>query len=196
MLQFITQPEIKYSIAEQCQMVIEGSCGWIQLHTSDIPEEHLQEVTTQIAELCREAGIILVIEDNVDIAKKVGLHGVHITLHSGLSAHKIRPDFGPEMIIGIEVTDPQSILSLQDADIDYITLPKFLEDSRRKEIVDVAAMSGNILPVVFAGDYTSENVAKTLSDGASGVSTGHFINVVDNPVEYTSEMIRNLLTHE
>ena len=192
MLQFITQPETKYSIAEQCQMVIEGGGQWIQLHLPDADDAHIRELAAELIPLCRETATILMLENRPFLAKELGLHGVHITLDSGLNAKKIREDFGPEAIVGVEVKEPSSIIALKDADIDYVTLSASLDDARRKEIVDVAAAAGNIIPVVFEGNYTPDNVAQTLTLGAAGVCTGKHITEAKDPVSYTEQMLKVL----
>ena len=42
MLQFITHPSEKYSIAEEVQMAIEGGCRWIQLRMKDASDEEVR----------------------------------------------------------------------------------------------------------------------------------------------------------
>lgn len=192
MLQFITQSEEKFSVVEQCQMAIEGGSGWIQLHIPDKSEAEIREIAELLIPLCRETGTILTIEDNPVLTKELGVHGVHLSLDSGLKASAIREEFGPEAIIGQDVTDPETILSMKDADIDYVTIPAYIDKEERVRICDTAATGGNIIPVVFSGDFAADSVSGIFKEGASGICTGRYIVDADDPVAYTALVIKNL----
>ena len=53
MLQFITHPSDKYSIAEEVQMVLEGGCKWIQLRLKDATDEEFRQTAKEIIPLCQ-----------------------------------------------------------------------------------------------------------------------------------------------
>ena len=42
MLQFITNPSDRWSIAEEVRMAIEGGCRWIQLRMKDASDEDVR----------------------------------------------------------------------------------------------------------------------------------------------------------
>ena len=48
MLQFITHPSDKYSIAEEVKMVIEGGCKWIQLRMKEASYDELRDTALEI----------------------------------------------------------------------------------------------------------------------------------------------------
>lgn len=173
-------------------MVIEGGCSWIQLHLPHHSDSELRDLASQLIPLCKESETILMLEDRPELAKELGLHGVHITINSGLDPLKIREDFGPEAIIGIEVDNVERILTLQKADIDYVTLPESISDNRRVEITNAALINKNILPIVYKGAYSVDSVSQALLTGASGVCTGSFMINDEDPVEYTRQMIQRL----
>lgn len=173
-------------------MAIEGGCQWIQLSCADDTDDTIRELAAELIPLCRESSTILTIENHPQIAKELGMHGIHITLGSGLNAAAVRQDFGPEAIIGTDVADAASIAALKGADIDYVTLPSSLADKRRAEIVALATLTGNEIPIVFEDDYTTDNVTDALRYGASCVCTGRKIVTADNPVEYTRNLLSTL----
>lgn len=197
MLQYITREDSKYSIAEQCQMFIEGGGAWIQLHVPDADDSMIRELASELIPLCRETSTILMLENRPELAKELGLHGLHITLDSGLDASFIRESFGPEAIIGVEVTEASSIVALDKADIDYVTLPAFLSEEKKAGIVRLTREADCNMPIVFEGDFSLENVEKPLILGASGICTGKHIIEAHDPVEYTEKLIgllRNFTT--
>lgn len=187
MLQYQTQPTDRYSIAEQCQMAIEGGCTWIQLQLPEAEDSEVRELCSELIPLCRESSTILTIEDRPELAKELGLHGVHITADSGLNAAHVREDFGPEAIIGVEVNEPASILALKGADIDYVTLRMPLERAAR--VMETACNGGNTIPIVYGGAMSLDNLADVFAAGASGLLVGGDIACADDPVRRTEEYL-------
>lgn len=78
MLQFITHPSDKYSIAEEVQMALEGGCKWIQLRLKDASDEEFRQTALEIIPLCQESEAFLVFDDRVELAMEMSVHGVHL----------------------------------------------------------------------------------------------------------------------
>lgn len=192
MLQYLTQPETRYSIPEQCQMVIEGGCEWVQLRLHDSDAGRIREICEELIPLCKETKTTLILEDNPELARELGIHGFHISLASGIDAIRLRTDYGPEAIIGVEVDNVDQIMSLKGADIDYVTLSPRLSDEQRVEICSRAAMLGNELPIVFEGEYKIDDAPRLLLMGASGICTGRFIVEAAVPTMYCADFIAAL----
>lgn len=192
MLQYLTQPETKYSVVEQAQMVIEGGCSWIQLHFPDIDTTYLREISAELIPLCKETATILMLENNPEMAKELGLHGVHITLDSNLDPQKIREDFGPEAIIGVEVDSVEKLLAFRTVDIDYVSLPHSLSDAEKNKIAEKAVAEGNTLPIVFEGKYTIDDIYEPALRLASGICSGKHIIDSSDPVKYTEQFLTAL----
>lgn len=192
MLQYITQPETRYSIAEQCQMVIEGGCEWIQLHLPTWDDSAIRELARLLIPLCKESSTILTLENRPELAKELGVHGIHLTSDSGLKAAEIREEFGPEAIIGTDVRTAAEIIALKDSDIDYVTVSEDIPNADKKEIIEQAALAGNIMPVVARGKFLLEDVHDIFRTGISGICTGAYINEADDPVEYTALLIQKI----
>lgn len=190
MLQYQTQPADRYSIPEQCQMAIEGGCAWIQLHLPDADDSQVRELCSELIPLCRESSTILMLEDRPELAKELGLHGVHITADSGLSAARVREDFGPEAIVGVEVGEPASILALKGADIDYATLRMSLDRAAR--VIAAARDGGSPMPIVYGGAISLVDIPAVMAAGASGVLVGADIARSADPVRRTEEFLDSL----
>lgn len=78
MLQFITSTSDKYSIAEEAQMAIEGGCLWIQVSQS-LPDGVTQkEVLQELQPVCEENEVFLMADSDVELAKEMRIHGVHL----------------------------------------------------------------------------------------------------------------------
>lgn len=192
MLQFIAQTNDRYSVAETVQMAIEGGCRWIQLHLPGLTDEDIKAMSGDIIDMCRESAAFLTVEDRPELAKELGLHGVHLTDASNRSAAKVREELGPEAVIGIEVTSAAAIMALRNADIDYVTLPADMAVGEIAEIVSVVRDADISTPIVATGDITPEHALIYLAAGVSGIATGTPIIDAKDPVKEVEIMLQNL----
>lgn len=158
MIQFEIISSEKYPAAEQTRQAIDAGCGWIVIDPKAFDKA--------VVGMCRDAGVILTIEDDADLAKEHGVHGV---LVSGADrALELRNQLGAEAIIGARIDEEddaalEAILNrLAKADIDYALLNDRILNDRVRHAA---------LPIVFAGEYMAEDVDGAISRGASGVMT-------------------------
>ena len=63
---------------ETAKSVIDGGADCIQLREKRLSDGDLLERTRTLAKLCREAGILFIVNDRPDIAKLGGADGVHV----------------------------------------------------------------------------------------------------------------------
>ena len=190
MLQFIAEYNERYSIAETVQMAIEGGCRWIELHMPQSDESEIREVAAELIPLCRESGVFLTIEDRPELARELGLHGVVMTSLK-TTAHKFREDLGPEAIIGLRVATTPAVVAIQNADIDYVTLPPDMPVSAIAQFMEELKPTDITTPVVATGDINLENAVTYMATGISGVATAAPAYAKD-PVEYTTRLIEAL----
>lgn len=204
MLQFITHPSEKYSIAEEVQMVIEGGCRWVQLRIKDATDEEFAEVAKEVIPLCQEANAFLVFDDRVDLAIKLHVHGVHLGKND-MPPAQARELMGAEAIIGCTANTAADILALRGLDVDYVGLGPFRHTTTKerlspilgldgyRSVIAEATAGGNKLPIVAIGGITIDDIEPILSTGVNGIAmSGAIINAPD-PVAYTREVM-NLLT--
>ncbi|MDE5555449.1 MAG: thiamine phosphate synthase [Muribaculaceae bacterium] len=192
MLQFIAQNNDRYSVAETVQMAIEGGCRWIQLHLPGLTDEDIKAMSGDIVDMCRESAAFLTIEDRPELAKELGLHGVHLTSDSNRSAAKVREELGPEAVIGVEVASAAAIMALRNADIDYVTLPPEMPVGEIADIVSVVRDADITTPIVATGDITPEDALIYLAAGVSGIATGKPIIDAKDPVKEVELTLQNL----
>ena len=77
-LQFITHQTERYSYLESARMALEGGCKWIQLRMKEAPLEEVEAVALQLKPLCKEHEAILVLDDHVELARKLEVDGVRM----------------------------------------------------------------------------------------------------------------------
>lgn len=192
MLQFIAQTNDRYSVAETVQMAIEGGCRWIQLHLPELSDDDVKAMAPDIITMCRDAAAFLMIEDRPELAKELGLHGVHVVSITDRSAAKIREELGPEAVIGVDVASAAAVMALRNADIDYVTLPADMPVGEITELVSTVRDAGIETPIVATGDITPEDALVYMAAGVSGIATGKPLIEAKDPVAEVRLMLQYL----
>lgn len=203
MLQFITHPSDKYSIAEEVQMALEGGCKWIQLRLKDASDEEFRETAAEIIPLCQENEAFLVFDDRVELAIEMSVHGVHLGKND-MNPLLARETMGPEAIIGCTANTAADIKAFKGWDVDYVGLGPFRYTTTKEklspvigpegyaEIVREVRADGIDLPIVAIGGITIDDVDTVMQTGVNGIAmSGAIINAPD-PVDYTRRVLEKI----
>jgi len=178
---------------ELAQMAIEGGCTWIQVR---LPENSgadvSRETLTDLVTVCREASAFLIFEDKAELAREMGVHGVHIS-HGGLAkAVETRELLGPEAVVGVELATATDIDAAQRADIDYVSLPASMPMDRAAQLIAYVRTSAITIPIVATGCNTPSEVPIFMAAGFNGLAIGTAIYEAADPVARTKEFIKAL----
>lgn len=203
MLQFITHPSPRFTIAEEVKMVLEGGCKWIQLRMKDASYDEMRTTAMEIIPMCKEHDAIMVIDDNVELVNELRVHGVHLGKHD-MPAHEARELLGPHAIIGVTANTAADILAMRGIDVDYVGLGPFRFTTTKSKLSPVLGTEGYRsimheirdagceLPVVAIGGITIDDIAELKSTGINGVAMSGAIINADDPTDYTARVIELL----
>lgn len=198
MLQYILTESNRFSVAELAQMAIEGGCLWISLNLSGMSDENIREsVAPEVVDMCKDAGVFLTIDDNPELARQLGLHGIRLSAeflrkHPESNPMALREDLGPEAVIGVETSDPSAVPSMMPADIDFVSLPAKFGHEQRVAFVDTLRSLDMNIPVVAQGDFTAGQAVEAIADGCNGVAIGKTITDASDPVQATGSLLKAL----
>ena len=70
-MQFITHYTERYSYLDAARMALEGGCRWVQLRMKDTSVETIEPVAFAVQALCRQYAATFIIDDHVELAKKL-----------------------------------------------------------------------------------------------------------------------------
>lgn len=203
MLQFITHPSDRYSIAEEARMVIEGGCRWIQLRMKQASDEEVRQVATELIPLCRETDTFLVIDDRVELVNELKVSGVHLGKED-MPPREARELLGPHAIIGVTANTADDILALRGIDVDYVGLGPFRHTTTKERLAPVLGLEGYRdivakvrqagieLPIVAIGGITADDIEPLMATGVSGIAVSGTIITAEDPAKATSEFITRL----
>lgn len=190
MLQFITSSSDKYSIAEEAQMAIEGGCLWIQVSQS-LPDGVTQkEVLQELQPVCEENEVFLMADSDVELAKEMRIHGVHLK-KDDMKPAEARELLGPHAVIGVDADTAADIIALRGLDIDYAVLDF---DDRHdiptiREIVNEVRKEKVEIHIVVRGRFLHSEFSELKQAGVNGFAVSRQITDTPAPVAATAEIL-------
>lgn len=134
-------------------------------------DELKHEQAVAILRLCRAAGVPLIINDDVDLALRIGADGVHIGGDDG-EPEVVRRQLGPDRLLGVSCyAGLEHARRAHAAGADYIAFGA-VRPSSTKPLAVSAPLSlfrdaaGLGLPMVGIGGLTLENAEPVIAAGA------------------------------
>lgn len=200
MLQFITHGDSIERILWGAQVALEGGCRWIQLRWKDAPERDLEAAIMVLKPLCAEYSAKLIIDDNVALAQRYSLDGVHLGLND-MPIHEARAILGSGFIIGGTANTPEQALHQVADGADYLGIGPYRFTDTKKNIsailgiegykAAIAALdAGKRVPVVAIGGIEPADVPAIMATGVDGIAVSGAILRAKDPVQTTAELIK------
>jgi thiamine-phosphate pyrophosphorylase len=174
---------------------IEGGAGAIQLRAPELEDrpDELLSLATEMASLCRERGILSVVNDYVHVAIESRSGGVHLGQRDELEGARDR--LGPARVLGVSVETPDQAGEAQRIGADYLGVTVF-GSATKPEATPIggeglrAIVAATALPVVGIGGIDASNAREVLAAGAAGVAVVSAVGAAQDPVEATRELVR------
>ena len=199
-LQFITHQTERYSYFDSARMALEGGCKWIQLRMKEAPLEEVEEVALRLKPLCKEYEAIFLLDDHVELAKKLEVDGVHLG-KKDMPIDEARRILGEGFIIGGTANTFEDVLQHYRAGADYLGIGPFRFTTTKKNLSPVLGLDGYRsilaemlkadihLPVVAIGGITYDDIPDVLATGVNGVALSGTILRADDPVAETRRIL-------
>jgi len=134
----------------------------------------IHDMAEALAPMAESSGSRLLVNDRVDVALALGLHGVHLPQHS-LPAGVARGLLGSDALIGVSTHDCSEVDEAAEGGADYVFVGAIFEtashpgaEARGLDAVTDAVEVG--LPVIAIGGVAGTNMADVLAAGAAGVA--------------------------
>ena len=155
--------EGRQTLKEQVKDALEGGITFLQLREKHLTGEALLQEAKEIQALCKEYGIPFIINDDVELAKKIDADGVHVG-QSDMEMKAARKMLGPNKIIGVTAKTLEQAKAAEEAGADYLGSGAVFGTTTKQ---DAKPMSLDLLqeicesvsiPVVAIGGITKENL--------------------------------------
>lgn len=199
-LQFITHFTERHGYLDGARMALEGGCRWIQLRMKDASLDEVEAMALPVQTLCRRYGAVFVIDDHVELVKKIDADGVHLGKND-MPVDEARRILGPDFIIGGTANTFDDIRRLHQAGADYIGCGPFRFTETKKNLSPVLGLNGYRdivrqmrqngidLPIVAIGGITLPDIPEILGTGVTGIALSGMILNAPDPVAMMRQVV-------
>lgn len=194
-LQFITHHSADCSYVDSARIALEGGCRWIQLRMKGVDGAVFEVSARAVQKMCKEFSATFIIDDNVELAKRIKADGVHLG-KSDMPIAEARKILGEGYIIGATVNTFEDIVeTLKYATPDYFGCGPFRYTSTKKNLAPILGYDGYKhiitqmrehdirIPLVAIGGITKSDIPQLQECGVGGIALSGSIINADNPVQ-------------
>jgi thiamine-phosphate pyrophosphorylase len=155
---------------------LEGGARLVQLRDKGALGVERFSAARQLSDLCRTHGALFIVNDDIELARAVHAHGVHIG-RDDASLIAARSRLGPDAIIGVSCyNDLERALAAEAAGADYVAFGSFYPSATKPEAVRAdttllrRARMALHCPIVAIGGITPENGGDLIAAGADALA--------------------------
>jgi thiamine-phosphate pyrophosphorylase len=158
---------------EVARTAVAGGATVVQLRLKDVPSDDVVELGRPFRELCFEAGVTFVVNDDVEAALRLGADGVHLG----------RTDAGAEraleegLLLGLSASNVEEAVAGEERGAAYLgagpvwATPSKLDADRPIGLDGLTEICRAVsIPVVAIGDVDAGNAEDCMRAGAAGVA--------------------------
>lgn len=163
------------TLHEQVEEALIGGATLVQLREKELDEAAFLREAIDLTKLCHRYGVPLLINDNIDIARRSGADGVHVG-QSDMEAAAVRSILGSNMIVGVTAKTVEQAQRAQEAGADYLGSGAVFGSATK---LNAKPMSMDILrsicqsveiPVVAIGGIHKGNILELVGAGVAGAA--------------------------
>lgn len=155
---------------------IAGGATAIQLRWKVGPLSEAMRAGQALRALCRDTGVLFVVNDRVDLALVLGADGVHLGVKD-LPVPAARDLLGDRMIIGYSPETIADAVEAEQSGADYLGIGPIFGTTTKADAGDAigpghlaAIVRAVSIPVVGIGGITAGNAPSVIAAGANGVA--------------------------
>ncbi len=165
------------SHVEQVKKLISGGAGIIQLRDKLASSFAFYTAARESVEIARRSGVLIIINDRVDIAMAAGANGVHLG-QDDLPADEARRLLGEDAVIGLSTHSVSQAAHAVTLPIDYVAVgPIFPTGTKERaepvigtEMLQSVRAANESANIVAIGGISEQNVVDVFDSGADSVA--------------------------
>ena len=158
------------NLTTQVQQAIDGGITMLQIREKNCTTKRLIELAYPILNLCRNAGIPCIIDDDVEAARVLGADGVHVGQRD-MKVQQAREILGDKAIIGTSAHNVAEAVAAEKAGATYLGCGAVFHTSTKHDATLLCDIRKAVcIPVVAIGGITAHNIPQLYSSGIDGVA--------------------------
>ena len=202
LLYLVTDPDLSLGRPEEelVRRAVAAGVTMVQYRDKDTSTKRMIEKIRLMAEICRPAGVALIVNDRLDVAMAGGADGVHLG-QDDMELPDARRIVGEAFIIGISVTTIEEAKEAEEAGADYLGANGVFPTGTKTDLGEPLGLEGvsqlasaSSLPIVAIGGINNQNAGEVISAGADGVAVVSYIvgsEDIERRCEKLLEVLRN-----
>jgi thiamine-phosphate pyrophosphorylase len=197
----VTPNVTKDKAAALIKSCIAGGADCIQLRAKELPDRSVIEVASLLVDLCRQAGVVSIINDRVDIAAIADADGVHLG-RDDLDVKQCRKLLLKPMIIGTSTHSMEELKSAIQQAPDYVSIGPVFKSPTKPDI-DVVGLeyiekalkflNGSGIEHVAIGGITHENFQQVQARRVKRIAVSSAVIKADD-IEAACRNLKNKIT--
>lgn len=181
------------TLYSQVEQAIEGGATMVQLREKNLQDELFWQEAVEIQKLCKAYSIPFIVNDNVEIARKIHADGVHVG-QKDMAAGDVRKLLEPDQILGVSAQTVEQAVLAEKQGADYLGVGAVFPtgtkaDAQEVSVETLTQICGAVnIPVVAIGGITRDNIARLQGSGIYGVAVVSAIFAAQNIKEETERL--------
>ena len=187
-----------HRLLDVVEKALKGGVDILQLLTAGQKKSKPVELTKKLLDLANGYNVPLIINNDIQLAKEVGAHGVHMDRYSVVPADA-RKALGEQSIVGYTVgNDLERVKWAETVGADYVSFCAVFPTTSATQCEMIPlhtirlAKSLTRLPVFASGGINLSNVHSVLEAGVDGIAVISSILKAQNP-EKTAESFKEII---
>jgi len=163
-------------LCERARAVLAGGARVIQYRSKNADLRLRRTQVARLFELCQARAALLIVNDDVALAREVGADGVHLG-RTDMSLTAARAVLGNAAVIGVSCYDSLARAQIaQEAGADYVAFGSFFHSSVKPDAVRApvdllrAARAALDVPIVAIGGITVDTGGALIEAGANALA--------------------------
>jgi len=161
-----------YDVLEQ---LIAAGIKIVQLREKDLSKTELYEMAVKFREITNRAGVLLIINDDIELALKIKADGVHLG-QEDLPCSVARK-LAPNLIIGVSTHNLEQALKAQEDGASYVNLGPIFDTKTKGQLIKglgvnlISEIAPHLkIPFTVMGGINEKNIHEVLKAGARRIA--------------------------
>ena len=185
------------TLYQQVEKALKGGVTLVQLREKELEETAFEKEASELLELCHSYGVPLIINDNVELAKRVDADGVHIG-QDDMKPEAVRQLLDQDKIVGVTAKTVEQAKAAEAAGADYLGSGAVFGTSTKKDAKNMELSllqeicESVAIPVVAIGGIDSDNILKLKGRKMAGVAVVSGIFASEDIEKETRSLLRKV----
>ena len=176
-LYLLTPPKIDADFADVLARTLDaGRVSALQLRLKEHSDAEIEALAPKLIEIAHQRGVSVILNDDAELAAKLGCDGVHIGQEDG-SIRDARAAMGPKAIMGVTCHDSRHLaMPAGEQGADYVAFGAFFDTATKspktRADLDILVWWTELfeLPCVAIGGINAENASELIAAGADYIA--------------------------